>query len=373
MTGGAEANGHAKSTINVLSLFSGAGGMDLGFAAAGYKVRCAVDNDARSCETLELNQGKREYVQHTAVLEGDIRALKAQDVYGAAELRPGDIDFVIGGPPCQAFSVFGRRAGLADPRGGLVWEFLRLVSEIEPFGFVFENVGGLKSIHEGRLYGDLHRALSCDGTYQVTDHAYDVSGFGVPQFRYRVIFVGLRNGQVLPQMRPTHAAPGSLFAKPWVTVRTALRGMPAPGSGVLANHRGRVHSQRIIDRYAALAHGERDHRTRINKLHPDRPSFTIIVGSDAGGGKGHIHPFVPREVTPRESARLQTFPDWWEFAGTGRHVIRQVGNAVPPLFAAHLGTHIAHEVYGWPLAEHDELVSRLGLDFLRNDHDNRPI
>ena len=77
------------------------------------------------------------------------------------------------------------------------------------------------------------------------------------------------------------------------------------------------HSDEIIKRYKSLTFGERDHRTRINKLDPSRPSYTIIVGSDKGGGKGHVHPFEPREVTPRESARLQTFPDWWEFHGTG--------------------------------------------------------
>jgi DNA (cytosine-5)-methyltransferase 1 len=91
--------------------------------------------------------------------------------------------------------------------------------------------------------------------------------------------------------------------------------------------------------------GERDHYTRINKLNPSRPSFTIIVGSDAGGGKGHINPFQPREVTPRESARLQCFPDWWGFCGTSRHPIRQVGNAVPTLAALCIGRKILFELF----------------------------
>src|SRR5205823_391079 len=101
-----------------------------------------------------------------------------------------------------------------------------------------------------------------------------------------------------------------------------LASMPQPIQGKMFNHVGREHSQRIIDRYRSLEFGERDPSTRINKLHPGRPSYTIIVGSDKGGGKGHVHPFFPREVTPRESARIQTFPDWWQFYGTGRHVIR---------------------------------------------------
>ena len=145
-------------------------------------------------------------------------------------------------------------------------------------------------------------------------------------------------------MEPTHV--GNRRA-----VREALRFLPEPGvvgsmvpEGALPNHIGRKHSKRIITRYKSLEFGERDPKTRINKLNPERPSFTIIVGSDKGGGKGHVHPFRPREVTPRESARMQTFPDWWEFYGTGRHVIRQVGNAVPPLFAAILAEHVKMHV-----------------------------
>ena len=107
-----------------------------------------------------------------------------------------------------------------------------------------------------------------------------------------------------------------------------------------------VHGENIIKRYSALKFGERDSKTRINRLNPSRPSFTIVVGSDKGGGKGHVHPYSPREVTPRESARLQTFPDYWEFTGTSRHPIRLVGNAVPPIFAAVLGAHLFKEAFG---------------------------
>ena len=140
---------------------------------------------------------------------------------------------------------------------------------------------------------------------------------------------------------------------------------PAGGDAV-PNHIGREHSKRIVNRYTSLSFGERDPKTRINKLDPERPSFTIIVGSDKGGGKGHVHPFTPREVTPRESARMQTFPDWWEFHGTGRHVIRQVGNAVPPLFAALLAEHVKVHLFGAKKSKtYDELIDVLGLDYLR--------
>ena len=148
------------------------------------------------------------------------------------------------------------------------------------------------------------------------------------------------------------------------TVGEALQGLPPANSGLLANHSTRDHSDAIKKRYAKLTFGERDGHTRINKLDPSKPSFTIIVGSENGGGKGHVHPYEPREVTPRESARIQTFPDSWEFVGTKRNVIRQVGNAVPPVFAAQLFAHILRESFG----EEDEPIVGEVFEILGQGH-----
>lgn len=358
-----------RRNINAVSLFAGAGGMDLGFSAAGFKICCCIDNDPYSCKTLQMNSGKKGFLDNPPVLEENILNLSVETILEKSDLKNGDVDFLIGGPPCQAFSVFGRRGGLEDPRGNLIWEYLRIVKDLEPMGFVFENVAGLRTIHNGQLYADLLEALTCGGDYVVSDHNYELADYGIPQYRNRIFFIGYRHGKRIPPMTPTHGPinAGLLpYLAPWVTVGKVLVGMPKPGpNSSLANHIGRVHSERIITRYQNLRFGERDSKTRINKLHPDRPSFTIIVGSDAGGGKGHIHPFEPREVTPRESARLQTFPDWWEFYGTGRHVIRQVGNAVPPLFAALLGQHVARYIYERDVVSYQKMVDRLGLDFLK--------
>jgi DNA (cytosine-5)-methyltransferase 1 len=352
-----------------ISLFSGGGGMDLGFSAAGFQVCLCNDIDPYSCKTLSLNGRKKSFLHSPVVVEKSIAGLSGKEILDRAKLREGQVDFVIGGPPCQAFSIFGRRQGLKDPRGNLVWEYLRIIKELRPIGFVFENVAGLKSIHNGQLYTDLLESLTCNGEYVVSDHNYEIADFGIPQYRNRIFFVGYRRGRRIPPMIPTHGPPDAgLFndLRPWVTVGQVLRGMPEPGMGSgLPNHIGRVHSDRIIARYKALEWGERDAKTRINKLNPEKPSFTIIVGSDAGGGKGHVHPFIPREVTPRESARLQTFPDWWEFYGKGRHVIRQVGNAVPPLFAALLAEHIGQVIFDKYKAGYDNLVELLGLSFLK--------
>ncbi|MCK4841802.1 MAG: DNA cytosine methyltransferase [Methylococcales bacterium] len=359
------------SKINTLGLFSGGGGLDLGFSVAGFNTIFSSDIDSYSCETLSLNQNKKNYLSKHPVLCEDINSLSYKRI--KKEIGTQDIDFIIGGPPCQAFSVFGKRKGLNDPRGNLVYEYARIIKEIEPEGFLFENVAGLKTIHDGTLYSELFETLSIGGKYAISAHEYEVADFGIPQFRRRVFFIGTKKNKAIPQMDATHTPPNSVFNahKPFNTVSSILADLPTPitdwkGEPYINGHVGRKHSQRIIDRYDSLSFGERDHKTRINKLNPERPSFTIIVGSDAGGGKGHVHPFEPREVTPRESARIQTFPDWWEFYGTGRHIIRQVGNAVPPLFAGILAQHIAKEVFNKRNKPNlDKLIDKLDLGYLQ--------
>jgi len=354
----------SKKTLNALSLFSGGGGLDLGFSAAGFRVGVSSDIDSYSCATLELNKGRKSFYKHAKAIQTDITKVDARDLIEGVYVDASGIDLIIGGPPCQAFSVFGQRKGLGDPRGNLVWEYLRIIKEIQPAAFVFENVAGLKSIHEGKLYEEILESLTLGGMYTVSAHNYQLADFGIPQFRERIFFIGAKNGNQVPQMTPTHGDSTNL--NPYRTAEEALRFMPKPGIDCpLPNHVGRKHSQRIVDRYSGLVFGERDPKTRINKLHPKRPSYTIIVGSDNGGGKGHVHPFTPREVTPRESARIQTFPDWWQFHGSGRHVIRQVGNAVPPLFAAQLAEHVKMHVFGRKSKKsYEELVDILGLDYL---------
>ncbi|ASU41110.1 hypothetical protein hmeg3_24280 [Herbaspirillum sp. meg3] len=352
-------------TLTAIGLFSGGGGLDLGFSAAGYKIACSSDIDSYSCKTLELNSGKKSYYKHAKALVADIRTTDATHLN--VDVEKG-IDILLGGPPCQAFSIFGQRKGLGDPRGNLVWEYLRIIREIQPRAFVFENVAGLTSIHGGTLYKQILEELSLGGQYKVSAHRYQVADFGIPQFRDRIFFIGSKEGFEVPPMQPTHGGTEDLVGlKRYRTASEALRFLDEPGSeSKFSNHIGRTHSDRIIQRYEDLAFGERDPKTRINKLNPDRPSFTIIVGSDNGGGKGHVHPFSPREVSPRESARMQTFPDWWKFHGTGRHVIRQVGNAVPPLFAALLAEHIKKHIFGFKtIRNYEQLIERLDLEYLK--------
>jgi DNA (cytosine-5)-methyltransferase 1 len=260
---------------------------------------------------------------------------------------------------------------MEDPRGTLLWDYLRVIREIEPTCFIFENVAGLLSIDDGNVFSDFLTDLEKDKDgniiYKTTHYLLDAASFGTPQYRSRVIVFGSKSKKI-PEPQKTHALTeieleAGLF--PAVTVREALSGLPEVGKSDLANHVGRVHGQDIITRYTALAFGERDSKTRINRLHPDKPSYTIVVGSDKGGGKGHVHPFSPREVTPRESARMQSFPDFWSFTGTSRHPIRQVGNAVPPIFGAAIASHLLKEAFGREdVPDYPEILKRLGINYI---------
>ena len=360
---------HSKD-LTAVSLFTGGGGLDLGLESVGWNIRFCTDIDPQSCITLQKGRaeaGKREkrILQNSLVLRSDILELDGNFIFDSINAKKGEVQLLAGGPPCQAFSVFGKRRGRRDERGLLAYEYFRLLRQLEPEAFLFENVYGLLTVEGGQVFQEVCDRLSkpkSSLTYTISVLRLNAADYGVPQFRDRVFIVGSRNGKTVSEPQRITDDPNVIpmdGVKPWRTVSDALRNLPSIGSHYPANHTGRKHSQRIIDRYAGMKAGERDSHTRINKLDLGRPSFTIIVGSDKGGGKGHIHPIEPREVTPRESARIQTFPDWWAFAGKVRHPIRQVGNAVPPLLGAVVGNAIRSQVFGLPEISMKEVIETL--------------
>lgn len=367
----------------LISFFSGGGGLDLGLEAAGFETVFATDIDYHSCQTLKngkenCRKAELPFLQSAVVKQADVINLSSEEVMNDAGIKKGEVDLLAGGPPCQAFSVFGKRLGVNDPRGLLPHEYLRLLREIQPKAFVFENVFGLLTIHKGETFNELCKLLESPGDgvkYALSVFRLNAADYGVPQFRDRIFIIGSREGrkiESIPKICFPNLEKGDPVNPnflPYRTVRDGLKGIPKLGT-VLANHTSRVHSLRIIERYTNLKHGERDSKTRINKLHPDRPSYTIIVGSDKGGGKGHVHPEEPREVSPRESARMQTFPDWWEFSGTSRHPIRQVGNAVPPLLAAVVGREIMDKLFDGERRSFKQMVSLLSQEHLFSDNIN---
>ncbi|PSL09195.1 DNA (cytosine-5)-methyltransferase 1 [Marinobacterium halophilum] len=344
--------------LEYVSFFSGGGGLDLGLEAVGFESLLVTDIDEHSCKSLENNKARsksrqKPFLRYAKVLRSDITELSGRDVLELVGKKPGELALLAGGPPCQAFSVFGKRKGLDDHRGQLAYHYLRMVAEIQPESFLFENVYGILTIEKGKVFEELCHKLSEPSPgihYEISVHRVNAMDFGVPQSRDRVFVFGNRKYKKIPAPTATHTSNPQMaldsFLLPYRTVRDALCGLPVMGEGGLENHTGRKHSDRIKERYALLSPGERDPKTRINRLDLNRPSHTIIVGSDAGGGKGHVHPTEPREVTPRESARMQTFPDWWAFSGTSRHPIRQIGNAVPPILGAVMGNLMRKHYWG---------------------------
>ena len=367
----------------VISLFSGGGGLDLGLAAAGFDILYESDIDQKSCNTLAQNgriaksHGLSGF-ENSVVKTADIRDISGSEILEAVNKDRFDVDVLSGGPPCQAFSVFGKRKGTGDQRGQLSFEYRRILGEIAPRVFVFENVAGILTVENGETYKRLLEELSqpVEGLgYRIFANRLNAQDYCVPQSRDRVIIIGVRsdvveqNGISSVDIRPTSSEDGSGGLQKWRTVNDAFRSLPplkvnSVDETNTPNHHGRRHSDGIIERYANLGYGERDGKTRINKLYPDKPSFTIVVGSDAGGGKGHVHPFEPREVTPRESARIQTFPDWWFFTGTVRDEIRQVGNAVPALLGFEIGNTLRKQVFNLRSVPLKMGLKRLGQEHL---------
>lgn len=367
-----------------ISLFSGAGGFDLGIEAAGFTTKLCTDIDDYSCKTLLLNKEKqllpdgKGFLKEATIVQKNIKDYPSSQILKDAGLKKREVDLIYGGPPCQAFSVFGKRQGMDDPRGTLLWDYIRIIKDIQPKCFIFENVAGLLTIDDGAVFNALKEELSTDNTgkplYTISYSLMNTAAYGVPQYRQRIIIYGRKGKTAVPLPQITHyinpEEPKDGLLPP-VTVANALRLLPRIPDSKIPNHIGRNHSKAIMDRYASMNYGQRDAKTRINRLDPHKPSFTIVVGSDKGGGKGHIHPYEPREVTPRESARMQTFPDFWEFTGTSRHPIRQVGNAVPPLFAAIIASNLLKYGFGEKdTYDYEGLVHRLGLSYLEHTASN---
>lgn len=372
-----------QGKLNAVSLFSGGGGLDLGLAAAGFDILFENDIDQQSCITLESNgqiakQHGLSGFENTIVIPEDIRNLSGQTILSQVKLSRGSIDVLAGGPPCQAFSVFGKRLGTEDQRGQLSFEYRRVLGELAPKVFLFENVTGLLTVEKGETYKRLIQELSTpasDVSYQIFPNRVNARDYCVPQSRDRVIIVGIRGDIALENnissftIPPTSTGSNNEDLPAWRTVENALYGLPEliPNGATIKsvpNHHGRRHSQRIIDRYSSLLPGERDPKTRINRLDLTKPSFTIVVGSDHGGGKGHVHPTQPREVTPRESARIQSFPDWWRFTGSVRDEIRQVGNAVPALLGFSIGNAIRTQIFKRKGVPMQTAISSLGQEHL---------
>lgn len=288
--------------MKIVSLFSGAGGFDLGFVQAGHEIIWANDIVKDCGETYKRNLG-----DHFVL--GNIKEIPASQI--------PDCDAVIGGFPCQGFSQANMRKTITDERNGLYLEFVRVVKEKKPKYFVAENVRGLVSHDNGRVFHELIESFSKIG-YKVDYKIFNAADFGVPQNRFRVIIIGVRedcfNGS-FPFPTPTHAKEPDMFRHKWVTIKEALSEIPDPdGDHNLKNH--------LYSKYKVTDRNFTGHR----KTDPNKPSPTILA-KDTGGNVAVHHPNNHRRVSVRESATLQTFPLDYEFVGALGSMYRQIGNA----------------------------------------------
>jgi DNA (cytosine-5)-methyltransferase 1 len=322
-----------KNGLGYVSVFCGGGGLDLGFAAAGFNPLFSSDIMPFCCDTLKKNLGSHIIEPH------DITTLSGSSVLGRIK---HSVDVVIGGPPCQSFSILGARKSTSDPRGKLVYEYARFIREIQPRAFLLENVPGILTVNKGADWNDMLSFFESETGYSIKWTKLNAVTFGVPQMRVRVIAVGFRENSDFTRFEwatPTHSESWEQQQLGFLAPRSA--NMALEDVSTLANHVLREHGDRVVSRYTEVPPGGRDRKDHTDRIHPNKPSGTVLVGSGAGGGRPFIHPTEHRHITVREAARLQSFPDWWEFSGGPTASYRQVGNAVPPLMSKALAISIA--------------------------------
>lgn len=321
--------------LGFVSVFCGGGGLDLGFTVAGFIPLFSSDVEATYCETIKKNLSIYEHI----VEPHDISKLSGTDTLK----RIGkNVDVVIGGPPCQSFSILGSRGSVQDPRGQLAYEYVRFVKEINPKAFLFENVPGLLTLNKGKDWNNLLNFFESETGYYIKWTKLNAAWFGAPQLRQRVIAVGFKKKKDFDSFE----WPDACFSES--VEQFELSKQPPRNSALalesvegLPNHVLRRHGERVSTRYSTVPPGGRDKKDHTDRIHPERPSGTVLVGSGAGGGRPFIHPTEHRHITVREAARLQSFPDWWEFSGGPTSAYRQVGNAVPPIMARAIAKKIA--------------------------------
>ena len=355
-----------------VDLFAGAGGLSLGFEQAGFDVAAAVEIDPIHCATHEYNFPQSKTICASVV------DLSGADIRRIAGLGKTDIAVVFGGAPCQGFSMIGKRA-LDDARNQLVFHYVRLVRELNPKYFVFENVKGLTLGKHARFLEELVEALTTSGykvllPYQVLNAA----DFGVPQDRKRLFLIGARADQLLPsypkifsqrttvwdaisdlpnaddfpQLEDSDAVTArwstrSIYARRLRCLEADATDFSYPRlfrKELLTSSLRTSHTAPSKARFLATPPGETEPISRFKKLHPDGLCNTLRAGTDSARGAftspRPIHPSLPRVITVREAARLHSFPDWFRFHATKWHGFRQIGNSVPPLLGRAVATQI---------------------------------
>lgn len=345
-----------QSEIKCLSFFSGAMGLDIGLEQAGITTYLACEVDKASRRTIEANRPD-------IALIGDIRDYSSQQILDAAGLEKQDVDLMVGGPPCQAFSSAGKRQGFNDERGNVFLTFIDRILDIRPKYAVIENVRGLLSAalkhtpHDQRAHPDYEASVQeargsallhileklRSAGYGVSFNLYNAANFGSPQKRERVIIVCSRDGRELPYLNPTHSENGSFSLPKWRVLRDAIEGL---GN---IDHEYVCFPDKRLKYYRLLQEGQNWRSLAVplqkealgksyyagggktgflRRLAWDKPSPTLVT-HPAMPATDLCHPEELRPLSVQEYKRIQEFPDSWDIQGGKIDKYKQIGNAVP--------------------------------------------
>ena len=338
--------------MNAIDLFSGAGGLTIALRESGFDVVLANEINHRFAETHSYN------FPEIPMIEQDIKELTVEKIH--EHIGNTEVDLVVGGPPCQGFSIFGKRRFVntqgyepkTDPRNQLVYEYIRIVKELRPKFFFMENVKGFTNLDNGLVLEEVKKQFSELGYKNIWWKIVCAADYGVPQERYRMFMIGNRMGIDFEEPEKTHFPIGSGCYPEYSTVGDAIMDLVGK-ENQMANHVPLAHKPVVAARYGYVKEGcklnvddlppelalatRKDSKTGkvanyshvYKRLSRKLPSTTMVPGHNAFP----IHPTLNRTLTAREAARIQTFPDTHIFFGTRQEQCIQVGNAVPPKMA----------------------------------------
>lgn len=337
----------SNGKLTAIDLFSGAGGLHIGFERAGFDIKLCIDND-----DLVERTHKRNFPE-IPMINRDIRTVTPEEI--EAYLENGKVDVVIGGPPCQGFSTIGKRVSsdpkkryAFDPRNELVITYANLIRVLQPKFIVMENVKGILTKDGGNYLNNVLSMLKEAG-YNADFRLINMADYGVPQIRQRVIILGNRLGLPVDFPKKDHSDNPEDGLPPWNNCWDVIKDLVDWDDCPQFNHVALKHTKKNIERYKLIPEGGRlpednlplelyrkNFGNTYKRLDRKKPALTMVPGNDAFP----IHPVLNRSLTVREAARIQTFPDDMIFEGNRRQQGHQVGNAVPPMFSEKLGRFV---------------------------------
>ena len=338
-------------SLTAIDLFSGAGGLHIGFEEAGFDIKLCIDNDALVERTHRRN------FPDIPMISRDIKEVPAEEI--KEYLKGESLDVIIGGPPCQGFSTIGKRSSSDpekrykhDPRNELVLTYAKLIRELRPKFIVMENVRGILTMQQGEYLKNVLNQLH-DAGYNAQYKKINMADYGVPEIRERVIILGNRVGLPIEFPKPDHSDNPEDGLPAWNNCWDVIKDLEGYGDIPEFNHVALKHTPKNIERYKLIPEGGRlpedalppelyrkNFGNTFKRLSRTRPALTMVPGNDAFP----IHPTLHRSLTVREAARIQTFPDTIIFEGNRRQQGHQVGNAVPPMFSEKLAKFIIGQI-----------------------------